>query len=43
METRTEGAAKWKRFTICTSERTFLGRATATGGVIGLVAGSFSN
>ena len=40
METRTEGAAKWKRFTICTSALPFLGRATAKGGVIGLVAGA---
>ena len=40
METRTAGATKWKRCTICTSELTFLGRATAKGGIIGLVAGT---
>ena len=40
MERRTAGATKWKRCTICTSELTFLGRATAKGGVIGLVAGA---
>jgi len=40
MERREAGATKWKRFSICTSELTFLGRATAKGGVIGLVAAS---
>jgi len=32
------GQEKWKRYSICTSELTFLGRSTGTGGIIGAVS-----
>ena len=32
------GSEKWKRYSICTSELTFLGRTTANGGIIGIVS-----
>ena len=32
------GSDKWKRFSICTSELTFLGRKTEVGGIIGVVS-----
>jgi hypothetical protein len=32
------GSTKWKRFSICTSELTFLGRKTEMGGIIGIVS-----
>jgi hypothetical protein len=32
------GSDKWKKCSICTSELTFLGRKTATGGIIGIVS-----
>jgi len=32
------GQEKWKRYSICTSELTFLGRSTGTGGILGAVS-----
>jgi len=43
MEERVSASAKWTQCFICTSELTFLGRATAKGGVIGLVANAANN
>ena len=36
--TQPYGSEKWKRYSICTSELTFLGRKTEIGGIIGIVS-----